>query len=181
MKLDIKAYAWILFAVIAYITFSAYVDISKQWESKIKNQRQNNYQVTTSQNHWEELALFREDWEKFFTVEGDASASRHELFKQLKLNQIGLEPTQSKIVKSDTSVVVHEGKQIGLSKTCVKNMPSGFGFKGTSVSQLLASLNSLHKRKSVAFGDLKLINKNGKAEVSIDDLCVYMRISEVSA
>lgn len=178
MNISIKAVSYAGAAFLLYSAVSSAVDIGRLWDGKIRNQRENFYQVSTSRDKWRELSAFRAQWPEFFSEEAQASVSRHELYKVLNLSR-GLKPTVSRISKSDTSPVQQSGQVIGLSQTCVQNEPNGFAIGADNLSELFAGLRRLEDRREITFTGVSLSNKSGKPQVIIRDLCVYFRTGAV--
>lgn len=168
---------FISYLCMAYITYQAGISIiavDKSWESKIRSQRENFYQVSTSRDKWRELSEFRELWPKMFAEESFASVSRHELYKELRLAQ-GLIPTVSRISQSETNSILQNGETIGLSQTCVKNEPNGFTIGSENLASLFSGLRQLESRREISFKGLALTNNSGKPRVIIRDLCIFFR------
>lgn len=176
MKITPKLGGWILFSLVAFHSINNLAKSHDEWEALLKAQRQNNYQVTTSQQQWSELEPFREKWGQYFEKEQGESASRHELFKRLKLEQSNLTPSITKIVSSESALVSHNGLPTDLSKTCVGNTPQGLIVKAGNIKEMIHGLQRLRNRQSVTFSDLTLLNKKGHPEVIIRDLCVLFRL-----
>lgn len=176
MKVNNIHFAWLLFAVVSFVSINGLIDINDSWEKKIKAQRRNNYQVTTSQQQWHELTEFRSGWQRYFEEEKSGSNSRHELYKSLRLEQGGLNPVRSSVINSESENLIHNGNQIGLKRTCVGNTTVGLEVVGENIRDLLNSLKSIQDRQSVIFGDITLVNKKGFPDVVIRDFCVLFRL-----
>jgi hypothetical protein len=179
MQLTIKAASWAACGYVMYLCAGVIIDNSAAWDMKIKAQRENYYQVTTSRDKWRELAGFREQWPMYFKDEAVASSSRHELYNQLRLSSTGLTPLASRISTSHTEVVNFKGQSVGISRTCVFNEQSGFVVSAANISALQLGLQQLEQRREIAFTDMALINQDGAPRVVLKDLCIYFRIGDV--
>jgi hypothetical protein len=176
MKITVNLLAYAVFVIISIASFLAIKDINNLWDAKSNDQRRNNYQVTTSIEEWKSLDDFRVNWSTYFDKESSASISRHELYKKLELERIGLMPSVTKIVTSNTEDLNHDDMPVDISRTCVRNSPSGMLVFSGNIKEMLVSLQKLQARQNVIFNDVTFMNKIGKPEILIRDLCVLFRL-----
>lgn len=178
MNSAIKVASYICAAYLVYTAVSNAINVGREWNVKIRNQRENFYQVSTSRDKWRELAPFRAQWPEFFAEESAASVSRHELFKVMNLPK-GLNPTVSRINQSQTHSIIQNKQALGVSKTCVRNEQNGFVMSADGLSSLFLGLRRLEERREITFSEVMLTNNLGKPQVVIRDLCVYFRTGAV--
>ncbi|WP_045391742.1 hypothetical protein [Vibrio rotiferianus] len=169
--------AWLLFvAVFCSVVFVGTINVSNVFDEKVNEQAKVNYRLTFSEEQWNGLGGVRDNWPLHFKSESESEGSLYKLITTIEIESSGLDVDTSKTPKANTETVIHNGINIGLSKTCITNDGDSFSIEGSSISSLVKSLTILESRKDISFSKAEILNRSGLPVLKMYNFCVLMRV-----